>query len=481
MIKIIALFVLVFSFPPLSIAQEIDFRELEDYLKKEMSANQIPGLAIGVIKEGKIVFCKGFGESDKKASQVTADSPFLLASLTKSFTALAISQLESQGKVRYTDKVKDHLPFFTLKNTDYSDSMTIDHLLDHRSGIPGISSYKTNRKGLGLEEKARRLKDIKGTGRFGYFSYANDNYALLGLIIEKVSGQSYEEFVRHQILAPLSMSSTFFSQEEAAGHNVAKGHQLYFGMPMVSSISYHRANLANGGILSSAKDLCQYLKAHLVIDSTALPVLPALNNTNDLFRASSEDIYRKGWFINERNGKKFFSHRGQLSDYHNFFGFYPEEQLGLVVLINQNSLFLNNRIGHISENVLQFIETGSLPKATNAKLNLSYWIFIVLSVMSLILFMISLIREIRSNKIDQLSDEELRKTRNGIWIGNIIIPVAMLVWMWYLANYLMTSLHLAQPDILLMIQLLFIYSLLVGLTRLHRIRQKVFRQDSTSV
>jgi len=93
--------------------------------------------------------------------------------------------------------------------------------------------------------------------------------------------------------------------------------------------------------------------------------------------------------------------------------------------------------------------------------------------------MISLAREIRSDKIDQLTEEELRKTRNGIWIGNIIIPVAMLVWMWYLANYLMTSLHLAQPDILLMIQLLFIYSLLVGLIRLYKISQKVSRQGIT--
>jgi len=79
------------------------------------------------------------------------------------------------------------------------------------------------------------------------------------------------------------MSSTFFSQEEAAGHKLAKGHQLYFGIPIASGIIYHRANLPNGGILSSAEDLCQYLKAHLVRDSTSRPVLPALDKTNDLF------------------------------------------------------------------------------------------------------------------------------------------------------------------------------------------------------
>lgn len=438
-----------------------------------MSSNQIPGLAIGIIKEGKIVFCEGFGKSGRKDSQVTAESPFLLASLTKSFTGLAISQLELRGKLRYTDKVKDYLPFFTLKNAEYADSITIDHLLNHRSGIPEISSYKTNRKDMSLEEKARRLKGKEGTGRLGQFRYANDNYALLGLIIERASGQSYEEYVREQILRPLGMYSTFFSQEEAAGHNPAIGHQLYFGLPSASGISYHRANLANGGLLSSARDLCQYLKAHMLLDSTSMPVLPVLDRTNDLFKASTADIYRKGWFINEVSGKKFYSHGGQLSDYYNFFGFYPEEQLGLVVLINQHSLFLNNRIGQIPENVLQFLENGSLPEAATRKLHLGYWIFIALSVMSVIFFVLSLFFTIRSDKIDQLSKEELRKTRSSTWIGNIIIPVVMLVWMWYLANYLMTSLHLAQPDILLMIQLFFIYSLFVGLIRLYQIRQKL--------
>jgi len=97
--KIIALVILVLCLPQLSIAQEIDFLRLENYLKTEMSANQIPGLAVGVIKEGKIVFCKGFGKSGRKASPVTAESPFLLASLTKSFTGMAISQLENQGKL----------------------------------------------------------------------------------------------------------------------------------------------------------------------------------------------------------------------------------------------------------------------------------------------------------------------------------------------------------------------------------------------
>lgn len=464
---------LLFVFLPQFIfGQEIDLNKLDGYLKKEMSNCQIPGLAIGIIQDGEVVYCKGFGKNIGDNSQINAESPFMLASLTKSFTGLAISQLERQGKLKYTDKVRDYLPFFTLKDVNYQDSITINHLLDHRSGIPSISSYKTNRDGLDLEEKARRLKNVKGKENLGHFGYANDNYALLGLIIEKVSKQSYQEYVQKQILSPLNMSNTFFGQEDAVRYNMAKGHQLNFGFPMPSKITYHKANLPNGGILSSASDLCKYLQSHIEFDSDAEPIIATLNKTNDLFESTHENIYRKGWFISEFNGKKFYSHGGQLSDYRNFMGFFPEEKLGLVVLINQNSLFLNNQISQISEDVLQFLFGGSLPK-NKRKLNTGYWIFIALSIGFVFFLLFNLIKAIRTNKFNKLSRKDLQKAQLSTWIGNIIIPIVMMIWMWYLANYLMISLHLAQPDILFIIQLFFTYSLIFGLLRIYQIRKNI--------
>ena len=463
---------LVVLLPQFIFGQEIDFNRLDDYLKNEMSSYQIPGLAVGIIKDGEIIYCKGFGSNVGDKHQVNAESPFVLASLTKSFTGLAISQLESHGQLRYTDRIRDYLPFFNLKDVNYQDSITINHLLDHRSGIPSISSYKTNRDGLDLEEKARRLKNVKGNESLGDFEYANDNYALLGLIIEKVSGKSYQDYVQKQILRPLNMSNTFFSQEDAVRHKMAKGHQLNFGLPLPSKITYHKANLPNGGMLSSASDLCKYLQSYMTIDSDAQPVVAALNKTNDLFQSTNEDIYRKGWFISEYNGKKFYSHDGQLSDYRNFIGFFPEEKLGLVVLINQNSLFLNNQISQVPENILQFLFDGSLPNK-KAKFNTGYWIFIILSIVFVCILAFSLIKVIRSNKFDRLSFNELKKMQSSIWIGNIIIPIAMMIWMWYLANYLMTSLHLAQPDILFIIQLFFMYSVIVGSIRIYQIIKNI--------
>ncbi len=459
---------LIVWLPHFLFGQKLDLKRLEDYLTGEMDDCQIPGLAIGIIMDGEIVYCKGFGKNIGDNSQITADSPFVLASLTKSFTGLAISQLERQGKLRYTDNIRDHLPFFELNATDYQDSITINHLLNHRSGIPGISSYKTNIEGLDLEQKARRLRNIQGTGTFGDFTYANDNYVLLGLIIEKASQQSFQEYMQKEILVPLKLTHTFFSQREGALFDMAIGHQLYFGFPLPSKITYHKANLPNGGMLSSVRDLSHYLQHVMGFDAEAMPMIASLDKNNDIFESSPDDIYRKGWFISEYRGKKLYSHRGQLSDYQNYIGFIPEEKLGLVVLMNQNSLFMNKRISQIPEDVMTFLFDGSLPENT-ATLTTAYWIFIILSAAFLSFLVYSLIKEIRNNKFNTLSRKELRSAQLSTWIGNIIIPIAMMIWMWYLANHLMTALHLSQPDILFVIQLFFTYSIIVGLLRIYQI------------
>ena len=136
---IIFLMFLVAWLPSILVGQKVDVHQLDDYLQREMNSCQIPGMAVGIVRDGEIMYCKGFGKNVGDQAPMTAESPFMLASLTKSFTALAISQLESQGKLNYTDTVKDHLPFFSLKDAEYDDAITINHLLDHRSGIPGIS------------------------------------------------------------------------------------------------------------------------------------------------------------------------------------------------------------------------------------------------------------------------------------------------------------------------------------------------------
>ncbi len=449
------------------VAQPSFVLPLETYVENQMSSNNIPGMAIGIIQKGKVVYCKGFGVANSKGEALTSDSPFVLASLTKSFTGLAITHLVEEGKLKYEDKVKKHLPFFELKNTDYDDEITIDHLLQHTSGIPRISSYKTNKRELTLEAKVKRLASIEGNGRFNQFQYANDNYAILGLIIEKLSKLSYEEYVQHNILDPLALKDTFFSQNNLINQNPALGHIQYFGMSTVSRIAYYSANLPNGGMLSSVKDISSYLCHYLKNAQTEQPY--------DVF-GNRELKYRKGWFISPHEKGTQLSHGGSLADFRHYMTIYPEIQFGLIVLINQNSLFLNKKIGQIPNDLLRIID-GQEPRKSKFSLSPAYWVFIIISGFLIILFFIILIKQFQSNKIYSLSKTEISKLNKSTWISNILIPVILFCWMWYIGNYLLISLHKTQPDILLMIQSFFIFSFLYGVIVLFKIKKAKQKQS----
>lgn len=187
-------------------------------------------------------------------------------------------------------------------------------------------------------------------------------------------------------------------------------------------------------------------------------------------------IYRKGWFIREYEENTLYEHRGQLADYHNFMGFFPELNLGLVVLINQNALFLNERIGQLPDSVLPFLIDNSLPEP-GPKLTTGYWIFISLTSALAIFLIVHLIRVVSNPTMKNLAGRDLNKTRMSIWMGNFLIPIAMMIWMWYLANYWMTSVHLAHPDILCVIQVFFASSLLVGLLKMYQLHRALPKEE----
>ncbi len=452
-----------FFFVFTSIAQPTYVPQLEEYVNLQMSSNNIPGIAIGIVEKGEIIYCKGFGASNQEGGLLTEKSPFVLASLTKSFTGMAISQLARQGKLKYSDKVISHLPSFGLKNSPYANEITIDHLLHHTSGIPGISSYKTNRRGLSLQAKVARLNEIEGNQKFNQFQYANDNYAILGLIIEKISHLSFEDYVQQRILNPLNLSNTYFSQEAAADQNPAVGHHQYFGLPFESDINYFRTNLPNGGMLSSASDMCQYLVHYLTNYNGEEPY--------DLF-TYSDNGYRKGWFIeNTDQGLKLY-HGGSLADFRNFMVLYPDKQQALVVLINMNSVFLHKQIDRIPDEILNIINKGDAGAKASMRLNLIYWVFIWFAFLVLIFMVIVLVKHYKSTKISELSDVEINKRLKQTWINNFIVPILLITWLWYLGNHFMIAIHNAQPDILLFMQMFFLISIAFGIITLMKIKSR---------
>ena len=178
---------------------------------------------------------------------MTPQTPFVIGSITKPFTALGITQLVEAGKIELDAPVQRYLPWFRVADPSASKLITVRELLYQTSGISQASTLETwdwDNDDAAIERHVRLLAHAALLGPPGKtFAYANANYTTLGVIIQAVSGESYEDYVRAHIFAPLDMRHSYLSQEEAEHHGLATGHRWLFGFPVVVTLPSSRANL----------------------------------------------------------------------------------------------------------------------------------------------------------------------------------------------------------------------------------------------
>jgi len=249
-------------------AADPDFAAIDAYIQKEMREVHIPGLAYAIVHDDEVVHLESFGEADPSGRAVTPQTPFILASVSKSFTALAIMQLSEEGKVDLNAPVKRYVPWFRVADKTSSNQITVRNLLNHTSGLPEDTSFEPMRSNDmsddALEERVRALSDVQLNHRVGAtFEYTDANYDVLGLIVERVAGQSYETYIQERIFAPLDMSHSFTDQTDAQRHGLATGHRSWFGYPMRFDAPYSRAAMPSSYLISSAQDMTHYLIAQL--------------------------------------------------------------------------------------------------------------------------------------------------------------------------------------------------------------------------
>src|SRR6266508_3860732 len=245
-----------------------EFAAIERFVQKEMAAQRIPGLALGIVKGNRIAYLRGFGKADESGRAVTPQTPFILGSVSKSFTALAIMQLVEAGKVELDAPVQRYLPWFRVADEAASTQITVRHLLNQTSGI----SSKTGKSFQGngdisdeaLERTVRKLSSAQLFAPPGTIhQYSTINYSVLGLIVQTVSGQSYESYIQEHIFDPLEMQHSFTSHTEAQPQGLAAGYHYWFGFPAPADLPYNRGLVPAGYLISSAEDMTHYLIAQL--------------------------------------------------------------------------------------------------------------------------------------------------------------------------------------------------------------------------
>ncbi len=339
-----------------SISAQITESEVDALVEKTLKTFDVPGIAVGIVKDGKLVLAKGYGVTNiKTGRKVDVNTLFGIASNSKSFTSAALAILVDEGKIKWDDKVTTYLPDFKMYDDYVTNQFTIRDLLTHRSGLglgAGDLMIWPDGHNFTAKDIVKNIQYLKPVSAFRTkYDYDNLLYVIAGEVIEKVSGTSWSEFVETRIMKPLSMNNSAGSWVRLKDTtNTIVPHVPTNGKLEVIPRYTNRIFDAAAGIYSSVNDLSKWLivqmndgkygdkqlfskKQHdeMWKPQTIMPV-PNTQPYKTLFRN-----YALGWRVEDVNGHLQVSHTGALDGILTQTLMIPEIQLGIIVLTNQQS------------------------------------------------------------------------------------------------------------------------------------------------
>jgi len=307
---------------------------LDEVVEKYMEELELPGIAIGVVKDGAPYYAKGYGwASLKERKGVNATTTFHTASISKVFTALAIMRLRDDKKLRLEQTLKDILPGLSYAN-DETREITLRQLLNHTSGLPDVKGYnwssaKSDVKALANYFKSILLENESSPGT--KLQYSNLGYDLLGLVVAKVSGESFEDFVEREILRPAGMGVSDFRYFRLDPENTAQPYtkKLLGGIVPQKVYPYNREHAPSSTLNASAEDMTRWM-------ADFLRRLPKEASLMEMTRPSTElaDWIGLGFQRFKVQGKTGVGHFGGDRGFRSYLLMLPREKIGIVVLSN---------------------------------------------------------------------------------------------------------------------------------------------------
>ena len=333
-----------------SISNNDSYDAIDAYIEEQMRRLNIPGASLVIVEGDQIVHMRGFGRAHPDGEAPTPQTPFFIGSLTKSFTALAVMQLVEAGKIELDAPVQRYLPWFRVADPQASAQVTVRHLLNQTSGLPMLlgttNLADVDNRPDAAERQVRALSTLKITRPVGSkFEYSNLNYNVLGLIIEVVSGECYEDYVQRHIFDPLDMRHSYTSKAEAQQDGLALGHRFWFGVPIAArNLPVPRGSLASGQLISCAEDMGHYLIAQLNGGHYGSTQILSSEGIDEMHRPAAEinemglslGYYGMGWISEGTGESRIVSHSGIVPDFGGFMALVPEQHKGLVLLFNVN-------------------------------------------------------------------------------------------------------------------------------------------------
>lgn len=339
------------------------------YVENVRKTFDVPGIAVAIVKDGKVVLERGYGLRDREANTpVDAHTLFAIASNTKAFTSASLQMLAEDGKLEMTDRVIDHLPWFRMSDPYVTREMRVRDLLAHRSGLSlgaGDLLYWPTTD-YSNAEVAKRLKDVPLTGGFReQYAYDNILFGVAQLVVEAASGMPYDQFLQSRIFAPLGMAETRYNSDYLQGmDNVAMGYAKADFKDLVPAPRMTWSNVGGaGGIYSSVHDLSKWVRVQLaggaIADDigpgnegdrlftgkrqaqmwTMLTPIPVSKSSIPELAAAAPNFmgYGEGWNLGDYRGNKLVWHTGGWPGMVSRITMLPDQDVGVIVLTNAES------------------------------------------------------------------------------------------------------------------------------------------------
>ena len=332
--------------------------QIDSLVQKTMKTFNVPGIAVAVLKDGKVVISKGYGvRSLDKGGDVNENTLFGIASNTKAFTSAALGKLIDEGKLTWDTKVTNIIPEFKLYDPYVTSEFTVRDLLTHRSGLglgAGDMMVFPASNVLKKDELIHNLRFLKPVSSFRTkFDYDNLLYIVAGEVVSRVSGMKYEDYIKQNFLEPLHMDRTAMNYSRIDDYsNVIEGHAPVNGKLETVGLSFTKVANSAAGIYSSVNDMSKWVQAQLnngkygpkLQDSLfSEKVHKEMWTPQTIIRSGKGEYnthfsaYGLGWFLSDVNGYLQVTHTGGLLGIVSQVTMIPEMDLGIIVLTNQQS------------------------------------------------------------------------------------------------------------------------------------------------
>jgi CubicO group peptidase (beta-lactamase class C family) len=451
LILLMALLLAETGLPLLAVQAEREntgYDAIDRHLEAQLKELNLPGVSLVIVEGDQIVHQKSFGIASPDGKSPTPQTPYVIASLTKSFTAAAVMQLVEAGKVDLDAPLQRYLPWFRVADPQASTQITVRHLLNQSSGFSQTAGWiclqDFDNSPDASERQARALATYRLTRPVGSeFEYSNVNYNLLGLLIEATSGESYADYIQKHIFTPLDMRHSYTSKAAARQNGLGSGYQLWFGFPLaVPDLPVPAGSLASGQLISSSEDIGHYLIAQLnggrYGNKQILSPASIAEMHRPAVKAGDMGIeigdYGMGWFIEKSGQGTRIWHNGTAPDYYAYMALLPEQGRALAILVNGNHLASNMALNFAGMDAATLL-AGAQPETPD----LSFMPWALRAFLSIPLLQIIAIITTLAKLKDWQKEPTRRPGRVRLWLVHILLPLVPNLALVTIAVCLLTS------------------------------------------